>query len=82
MQLSLWRSLNLRAPLRFLSMAAAVRALALLLVLLGAGDSGPARHRAGTADLPRAFISCRAAISENCPTCHLPDCSYAPKMQL
>ncbi len=56
----LWRSRNLRAPLRFLSMAAAVRAFALLPVHLGAGDSGPPRHRAaGTADLPRAFVSCR-----------------------
>ncbi len=58
-QCLLWRSLNLRAPLRFLSMAAAVRAFALLPVHLGAGDSGPPRHLAGTADLPRAFVSCR-----------------------
>lgn len=51
-------SLNLRAPLLLRSIAAAVRALALLPVLFGAGDSGPARHRPGTADLPLALVSC------------------------
>ena len=55
-------SLNLRAPLLLRSIAAAVRALALLPVLFGAGDSGPARHRPGTADLPRVLVSCSNSI--------------------
>ena len=66
--LQLWRqscllclSLNLRAPLLLRSIAAAVRALALLPVLFGAGDSGPARHRPGT-DLPLVLVSCSYSI--------------------
>ena len=55
-------SLNLRAPLLLRSIAAAVRALALLPVLFGAGDSGPARHRPGTADLPLVLVSCSHSI--------------------